>query len=48
TYPGIPSYFNDRDATLLRLLDLLIHDFHWFFNEVKLVMNLDLIQRDYV
>ncbi|GKA56028.1 mutator type transposase [Tanacetum coccineum] len=28
TYPRIPSYFNDQDATLLQFLDLSIHDFY--------------------
>ncbi|GJZ95744.1 hypothetical protein Tco_0668078 [Tanacetum coccineum] len=36
TSPRIPSYFNDRDATLIQLLDLPIHDFNWLFNEVDL------------
>nr|GEY86072.1 hypothetical protein [Tanacetum cinerariifolium] len=33
--PRVPSNLDDRNAALLQPLDLSVHDFHWFFNEMK-------------
>nr|GEX74185.1 zinc finger, CCHC-type, retrotransposon Gag domain protein [Tanacetum cinerariifolium] len=39
------SNLNNGNTTLLQLLDLLVHNFDGLFKKVKLVINLDLIQR---
>ncbi|GJW38320.1 hypothetical protein Tco_0064165 [Tanacetum coccineum] len=44
---GVPTYFNNRDATLLQTLDLAVHDLDRFFNEMKFFVDLDFIQRRY-
>ncbi|KAL4583277.1 hypothetical protein LXL04_007847 [Taraxacum kok-saghyz] len=44
--PGVPSNFHNRDATLFKLLDLLIHDFHGFLHEVEVWVDLYFFQRN--
>ena len=44
---GVPSNLYDRDTTLLRLLDLTIHDLYRFFHEVEALVDLDLVEWDY-
>nr|GEY27683.1 hypothetical protein [Tanacetum cinerariifolium] len=41
----IPSHFDDRNVVLLQTFDLTIHDFDSFLDEVKLVVDLDFLQR---
>nr|GEZ38667.1 hypothetical protein [Tanacetum cinerariifolium] len=41
-----PSNFDNGDTVLLRPLDITIHDLYWLFNEVKLVINMYLIQQN--
>ncbi|GKE64219.1 hypothetical protein Tco_1518380, partial [Tanacetum coccineum] len=45
TSPGVPTYFDNRNTTLLQTLDLTVHDLDRFFYEVEFVVNLDFIQR---
>nr|GEW22445.1 hypothetical protein [Tanacetum cinerariifolium] len=46
TSPIVSSNFDNGNTTLLQPLDFMIHDLHWFFNEVKLIINMNFIQRD--
>ncbi|GKF89570.1 hypothetical protein Tco_0263533, partial [Tanacetum coccineum] len=48
TSSGIPSYFDNRNSTLLELLKLhfAVHDFYWFLDKVQFVVKLDLFKRD--
>ncbi|GJR90237.1 hypothetical protein Tco_0214248 [Tanacetum coccineum] len=41
----IPSNFDDHYMALLELFDLAVHEFYQFFNKVKLLVNLDLLQK---
>ncbi|GKG29350.1 hypothetical protein Tco_0416715, partial [Tanacetum coccineum] len=43
---GVPSNFDNGDTALLQQLDFMIHDLHWFFNELKLVINMYFIQQE--
>ncbi|GKC61342.1 hypothetical protein Tco_1088940 [Tanacetum coccineum] len=43
-FPGVPTYFNNWDATLLQTFDLAVYDFDKFFDELEFVINLDFIQ----
>nr|GFC51759.1 hypothetical protein [Tanacetum cinerariifolium] len=45
TSPSVPAYLDNRDPTLLQTLELMVHDYDRFFNEVECVVNLDFIQR---
>ena len=44
---GVPANLHYRDATLLRLLDLTVHDLFGFFHEVEALVDLDLVEWDY-
>ena len=44
---GVPANLHYRDTTLLRLLDLSVHDLYWFFHEVEALVDLDLVEWDY-
>ena len=44
---GIPTNLHYWDATLLRLLDLTVHDLYRFFHEVEALVDLDLVEWDY-
>ncbi|GKA82470.1 hypothetical protein Tco_0789218 [Tanacetum coccineum] len=44
TSPSVPSNLDNGDAALLQPLDFTIHNLHWFFNEVKLIVNVYFIQ----
>ena len=41
---GVPADLHNRDTTLLRLLDLTVHDLYWFFHEVEALVDLDLVE----
>ena len=43
---GIPTNLHYRDTTLLRLLDLSVHDLYMFFHEVEALFDLDLFEWD--
>ncbi|GJV96813.1 hypothetical protein Tco_1548390 [Tanacetum coccineum] len=45
TSPRVPTYLDNRNAALLQTLDLTVHDLDRLFNEVKVIVNLDFIQR---
>nr|GEY03438.1 hypothetical protein [Tanacetum cinerariifolium] len=40
---GVPALFDNRNTTLLQLLNLTVYDLDKFFNEVQFVINLDFI-----
>ncbi|GJR28177.1 hypothetical protein Tco_1104409 [Tanacetum coccineum] len=46
TSPKVPSNFSNRYVALLQPLGFTIHNFHWLFNEVELVMNVVEIETD--
>nr|GEX60595.1 putative reverse transcriptase domain-containing protein [Tanacetum cinerariifolium] len=43
----VPSNLNDGNVTSLQLLDFTYHDLYWFFNEVKLIINMEFIQQNH-
>ena len=44
---GIPANLHYRDTTLLRSLDLSVHDIYRFFHEVETLVDLDPVEWDY-
>ncbi|GJZ53836.1 hypothetical protein Tco_0608721, partial [Tanacetum coccineum] len=43
TSPRVPSDFDNWNAALLQPLDLTIHNFYWFFNEVEFIVNVNFL-----
>nr|GEV40946.1 hypothetical protein [Tanacetum cinerariifolium] len=43
----VPSNLDNENMALLQPLDFTIHDFCWFFNQVKLIINLYFIKRNH-
>ncbi|GKG56072.1 hypothetical protein Tco_0577147, partial [Tanacetum coccineum] len=44
TSPKAPAYLDIWNTTPLQTLNLMVHDFDWFFNRVERVVDLDFIQ----
>lgn len=45
---GVPTNLHYWDATLLRLLDLTVHDLYRFFRKAEALVDLDLVEWDYM
>ncbi|GKA99766.1 hypothetical protein Tco_0827760 [Tanacetum coccineum] len=45
TSTRVPAYLDNQNTTLLLTFDLTVHDLDRFFDEVELVVDLNLIQR---
>nr|GEW96078.1 putative reverse transcriptase domain-containing protein [Tanacetum cinerariifolium] len=46
TSPRVPSNLDNGNMALLQPLDFTIHNLHGFFNELELIIYVDLIQRN--
>ncbi|GJW44080.1 retrovirus-related pol polyprotein from transposon TNT 1-94 [Tanacetum coccineum] len=46
TSPGVPLNLDDWNAALFQLFNLTIYDLYWFLNKMKLVINMESIQRN--
>nr|GFA79821.1 putative reverse transcriptase domain-containing protein [Tanacetum cinerariifolium] len=44
TSHGVPAHFDNRNTTLIQMLDLTVYDLDRFFDEILFVVNLDFIQ----